>query len=183
MMHITEKQLSDYMSGNMAYGEQAGFLEHISVCMSCAGRLADTMQGKGLYPVPPDLKNNILRQTVYKKTKAVYKKEQTIYKKEFRKIPYKNWHIKIRRKQEEFWMYTAEIIFAASVAVAVILAPSGSLQDSIAQSREGRFSLTKEITREEVENSAKIQELFRYTSKKISGDISRALKLDKQAEK
>ena len=42
--HITEEQLRNYISGNMAQKEQVNFYRHIAGCTCCAGKLASAMQ-------------------------------------------------------------------------------------------------------------------------------------------
>lgn len=51
-MHITKEQLNHYISDMMSQTEQMNFLEHISKCEFCAGKLADAMLKKSLSLLP-----------------------------------------------------------------------------------------------------------------------------------
>lgn len=168
-MHITKEQLNHYISDRMTQIEQMNFLEHISKCEFCAGKLADAMLKKELVFTPPNLKDNILEQTVYKKTTTPVKLPQEIVM------------ARVRKKQREFWMYTAKVAFAVCAAVTMIMMPVGTLPGSSdGNYKESRLSLTKEITEEEARNNVKILDLFRNTSAKISDDVSKALNLYKK---
>lgn len=152
-MHITKEQLNDYMSGKMIQTKQAAFLEHISECEFCAGKLADTMLKRELTFTPPDLKENIQEFVI----------------------------TNIKKRQKEFWIYTARVVFSVCAAVTIIMMPSGILLGSSDSGyREARFALTKEITEEEVRNNLKILDLLKNTSAKISDDVFKALNLDKK---
>ncbi len=167
-MHINKEQLNHYIANSMSQTEQMTFFKHISECEFCAEKLADAMLQKEqeLVFTPPDLKNNILEQTVY-----------------MVKLPQEAMIASIRKKQKEFWMYTAKVVFAACVAVTIIMMPIDvfpSSSGSYNAYMEAKFPLTKEITEEDVKNNFKILDLFRNTSAKISNDISKALNLDKR---
>ena len=149
IQHVTDGQLKDYISDRMPYEEQVKLLEHISGCGYCAGKLASAMQEQGLVNTPPGLKESILGQTVHNKKK---------------------------RRQNEFWIYTAKVSFAVSVAVVVIM--TTALPGGIQSYRDRGFSMTKEINLEDKKSNSRILDLFRDTSDKISNDVYKALKID-----
>lgn len=172
-MHITKEQLNAYIANSMSQTEQIAFFEHISECEFCAGKLAGAMLQKEqeLVFTPPDLKSNILEQTVYKKTSDIIKLPQEVL------------IANIKKKQREFWMYTAKVVFAVCAAVTIIMMPADvfpSSSGSYNTYMEAKFPLTKEITEEDVKDNFKILDLFKNTSAKISSDVSKALKLDKR---
>ena len=149
IQHVTDGQLKDYISDRMPYEEQVKLLEHISGCGYCAGKLASAMQEQGLVNTPPGLKESILGQTVHNKKK---------------------------RRQNEFWIYTAKVSFAVSVAVVVIM--TTALPGGIQSYSDRGFSMTKEIKLEDKKSNSRILDLFRNTSDKISNDVYKALKID-----
>ena len=100
--HITEEQLRNYISGNMAQKEQVNFYRHIAGCTCCAGKLASAMQEEEIIYTPPGLREDILGQTVYNKRSIA------------RNI--KLFSFKSKKKQNEFLMYTAKVSFAVSLA-------------------------------------------------------------------
>lgn len=149
IQHVTDRQLKDYISGSMPYEGQIEFLEHISVCSYCAGKLASAMQEQELVDTPPGLKESILGQTVHNKKK---------------------------RRQNEFWLYTAKVSFTVSIAVIVIM--TTALPGNIQSYKDRGFSLTKEIKAEDRKSNSRILDLFRDTSDKISNDVYKALRID-----
>ncbi|MCX4327084.1 MAG: hypothetical protein OSJ45_07285 [Lachnospiraceae bacterium] len=161
--HITEEQLRNYISGNMAQKEQVNFYRHIAGCTCCAGKLASAMQEEEIIYTPPGLREDILGQTVYNKRSIA------------RNI--KLFSFKSKKKQNEFLMYTAKVSFAVSLAVLMIM--TTALPGSRTPGSSGRvISFTKEITEKDKRNNSKILDLFRSTSDKISDDVSRVLNLD-----
>lgn len=169
-MHITKEQLNDYMSDKISQTEQMDFLKHISGCEFCAGKLAEAIQKRELIPALLDLKDNILKQTVYKKNTSMVN------------LSWKTAAGRTGKKQKEFWTYTAKVAFAVCATVTMIMMPADTLPKAGINTnyREAGFSLTKEITEEDVKSSLKILDFFRDTSAKISDDVSRALKLDRR---
>lgn len=168
-MHITKEQLDYYMSDKMSQAEQMFFFKHISECEFCAEKFADAMQEKELVFTPPDLKDNILEQTVYKKNTISVKLPQEIVM------------ARARKRQKEFWLYTVKVAFAVCVAVIMIMMPAGTVPGSSDENyKESRLSLTKEITEETARNNVKILDLFRNTSAKISDDVSKVLNWNKK---
>lgn len=168
-MHITKEQLDYYMLDKMSQTEQMAFFKHISECEFCAEKFADAMQEKELVFTPPDLKDNILEQTVYKKNTISVKLPQEIVM------------ARVRNKQKELWLYTAKVAFAVCVSITIIMMPTDILPNNSSNSyTKTGFPLTKEITGEEVSSSLKILDLFRNTSVKISDNVSKALNLDKR---
>ncbi len=159
-MHVTEEQLNNYITDKMPKTEQLKILEHISGCSFCAGKLASAMQKKELMFIPPGLKDSILEKTVYAASPS-------------RKIMSAG----IKKIRKEFWIYTAKVTFAASIAVMMVVIPvfpgkeDGSYKDRC-------FSLTKEISKENRKNSSAILDLFRDASVKISQNLSETLNLD-----
>ena len=148
IQHVTDGQLKDYISDRMPYEEQVKLLEHISGCGYCAGKLASAMQEQGLVNTPPGLKESILGQTVHNKKK---------------------------RRQNEFWIYTAKVSFAVSIAVVVIM--TTALPGNRDGYKDKGFFLTKEIKEEDRRNNSRILDLFRDTSDKISTDVYKALNI------
>lgn len=147
--HATDGHFKDYVSGRMPYERQTEFMEHISRCSYCAGKLAIAMQEQELVDTPPGLKESILGQTVYNKKK---------------------------RRQNEFWVYTLKVSFAVSVAVLIIM--TTALPGGIQSYKDSGFSFTKEIKAEDRKNNSRILDLFRDTSEKISSDVYRALNIE-----
>ena len=143
--HVTDGQLKSYISNRMPEEGKMEFLEHISGCSYCAGKLASAMQEQELVDTPPGLKESILGQTVLNKKK---------------------------RRQNEFWIFTAKVSFAVSVAVVVIM--TTALPGNIQSGKDGGFSITKEIKAEDRKNNSRILDLFRDTS----DDVSKALNID-----
>ena len=149
IQHVTDGQLKDYISGKMPYEGQIELMEHISGCVYCAGKLAGAMQKQELVDTPPGLKESILKQTVLNKKK---------------------------RRKNEFWIFTAKVSFAVSVAVVVII--TTALPGNIQIYKDRGFSLTKEIKAEDRKSNSRILDLFRDTSSKISDDVYKALNID-----
>lgn len=149
IQHVTDVQLKDYISGKMPYEGQIELMEHISGCVYCAGKLAGAMQKQELVDTPPGLKESILKQTVLNKKK---------------------------RRKNEFWIFTAKVSFAVSVAVVVIM--TTALPGNIQIYKDRGFSLTKEIKAEDRKSNSRILDLFRDTSSKISDDVYKALNID-----
>ena len=149
IQHVTDGQLKDYISGKMPYEGQIELMEHISGCVYCAGKLAGAMQKQELVDTPPGLKESILKQTVLNKKK---------------------------RRKNEFWIFTAKVSFAVSVAVVVIM--TTALPGNIQIYKDRGFSLTKEIIAEDWKSNSRILDLFRDTSSKISDDVYKALNID-----
>ena len=149
IQHVTDGQLKDYISGKMPYEGQIELMEHISGCVYCAGKLAGAMQKQELVDTPPGLKESILKQTVLNKKK---------------------------RRKNEFWIFTAKVSFAVSVAVVVIM--TTALPGNIHIFKVRGFSLTKEIKAEDRKSNSRILDLFRDTSSKISDDVYKALNID-----
>ena len=149
IQHVTDGQLKDYISGKMPYEGQIELMEHISGCVYCAGKLAGAMQKQELVDTPPGLKESILKQTVLNKKK---------------------------RRKNEFWIFTAKVSFAVSVAVVVIM--TTALPGNIQIYKDRGFSLTKEIKAEDRKSNSRILDLFRDTSSKISDDVYTALNID-----
>ncbi|MCI8748472.1 MAG: hypothetical protein HFH67_11525 [Lachnospiraceae bacterium] len=149
IQHVTDGQLKDYISGKMPYEGQIELMEHISGCVYCAGKLAGAMQKQELVDTPPGLKESILKQTVLNKKK---------------------------RRKNEFWIFTAKVSFAVSVAVVVIM--TTALPGNIQIYKDRGFSLTKEIKAEDRKSNSRILDLFRDTSSKISDDVYKALNID-----
>lgn len=149
IQHVTDEQLKDYISDRMTGKGQMEFLEHISKCSYCAGKLANAMQEQELVDTPPGLKDSILGQTVLNKKK---------------------------RRQNEFWIFTAKVSFAVSVAVFLIM--TTALPGNIQSYKDRGFSITKEIKAEDRRNNSRILDLFRDTSSKISDDVNKALNID-----
>ena len=147
--HVTDGQLKSYISNRMPEEGKMEFLEHISGCSYCAGKLASAMQEQELVDTSPGLKESILGQTVLNKKK---------------------------RRQNEFWIFTAKVSFAVSVAVGVIM--TTALPGNIQSGKDRGFSITKEIKAEDRKNNSRILDLFRDTSSKISDDVSKALNID-----
>ena len=147
--HVTDGQLKSYISNRMPEEGQMEFLEHISGCSYCAGKLASAMQKQELVDTPPGLKESILKQTVLNKKK---------------------------RRKNEFWIFTAKVSFAVSVAVVVIM--TTALPGNIQIYKDRGFSLTKEIKAEDRKSNSRILDLFRDTSSKISDDVYKALNID-----
>ena len=94
MAHLTDEQISRYMSGKMSEEEQMDFLTHTAVCDFCSGRWASLIEDKELIMPPPDLASDILKQTVYKKTLM---------------LNADNFIEKQKQRQREFWTYTAKL--------------------------------------------------------------------------
>ena len=149
IQHVTDGQLKDYISGKMPYEGQIELMEHISGCVYCAGKLAGAMQKQELVDTPPGLKESILKQTVLNKK---------------------------QRRKNEFWIFTAKVSFAVSVAVVVIM--TTALPGNIQIYKDRGFSLTKEIKAEDRKSNSRILDLFRDTSSKISDDVYKALNID-----
>ncbi len=149
IQHVTDGQLKDYISGKMPYEGQIELMEHISGCVYCAGKLAGAMQKQELVDTPPGLKESILKQTVLNKKK---------------------------RRKNEFWIFTAKVSFAVSVAVVVIM--TTALPGNIQIYKDRGFSFTKEIKAEDRKSNSRILDLFRDTSSKISDDVYKALNID-----
>ena len=149
IQHVTDGQLKDYISGKMPYEGQIELMEHISGCVYCAGKLAGAMQKQELVDTPPGLKESILKQTVLNKKK---------------------------RRKNEFWIFTAKVSFAVSVAVVVIM--TTALPGNIQIYKDRGFSLTMEIKAEDRKSNSRILDLFRDTSSKISDDVYKALNID-----
>ncbi len=149
IQHVTNEQLKDYISDRMPHKRRIELLEHISGCVYCAGKLASAMQEQELVGTPPGLKESILEQTIYNKKK---------------------------RRQNEFWIYTAKVSFAASVAVFVIM--TTALPGNMQSCKDREIFLTKEIKEEDRRSNSRILDLFRDTSSKISDDVYKALKID-----
>ena len=147
--HVTDGQLKSYISNRMPEEGKMEFLEHISGCSYCAGKLASAKQEQELVDTQHGLKERILGQTVLNKKK---------------------------RRQNEFWIFTAKVSFAVSVAVVVIM--TTALPGNIQSGKDGGFSITKEIKAEDRKNNSRILDLFRDTSSKISDDVSKALNID-----
>ena len=147
--HVTDGQLKSYISNRMPEEGKMEFLEHIPGCSYCAGKLASAMQEQELVDTSPGLKESILGQTVLNKKK---------------------------RRQNEFWIFTAKVSFAVSVAVVVIM--TTALPGNIQSGKDRGFSITKEIKAEDRKNNSRILDLFRDTSSKISDDVSKALNID-----
>lgn len=159
-MHVTEEQLNNYITDRMPKPEQLKILEHISCCSFCVGKLASAMQKKELMFTPPGLRDSILEKTVYAAAPS-------------RKILPAG----INKIQKEFWMYTAKVAFAASIAVMMVMTPVFPGKEDVSYKDRG-FSLTKEISQENRKNSSVILDLFREASGKISQNLSETLNLD-----
>lgn len=147
IQHVTDKQIKDYISDRMPYEGQTGLLEHISSCGYCAGKLASAMQEQELVDTPPGLKESILGQTVLNKKK---------------------------RRQNEFWIFTAKVSFAVSVAVVVIM--TTALPGNTQSFKDRGFALTKEIKADDRKSNSRILDLFRDASVRISDDVYKAVK-------
>ncbi|MCI9078889.1 MAG: hypothetical protein HFH68_08195 [Lachnospiraceae bacterium] len=147
--HVTDGQLKNYISDIMPYEGQIEILEHISGCVYCAGKLASALQERELVDTPPGLKESIMEQTVFNKK---------------------------RRRQNEFWIFTAKVSFAVSVAVLVIM--TTTLPGNMQNYKDRRFSITREINTEDRRSNSRILDLFRDTSSKISDDVYKALNID-----
>ena len=80
--HVTDGQLKSYISNRMPEEGKMEFLEHISGCSYCAGKLASAMQEQELVDTSPGLKESILGQTVLNKKK---------------------------RRQNQFWIFTGKV--------------------------------------------------------------------------
>lgn len=137
-MHVTEEQLNNYITDKMPKTEQLKILEHISGCSFCAGKLASAMQKKELMFIPPGLKDSILEKTVYAASPS-------------RKIMSAG----IKKIRKEFWIYTAKVTFAASIAVMMVVIPVFPGKEDGSYKDRG-FSLTKEISKENRKNSSAI---------------------------
>lgn len=165
-MHINNEQLNKYIIGRMPAEEQIKLMEHISECEFCAGRFAAAMQKRELIKTPPDLKNSILEQTVYKKQiqlkTDVLSSESIIGRR--------------RKRKKEFWLYTANVTLAMCIAVMMIMTSDYTLSGSGNSSFSQRISITKEITHYDSGDNSKILDLIRNKSLKISGGLSKAIK-------
>lgn len=105
MAHLTDEQISKYMSDEMSEEEKMEFLTHTAGCDFCSGRLAAAIEKTELVTPPPDLASDILKQTVYNKT-LMLNAEYFIEKQ--------------KQRQREFCMYTAKVVLAMSMAILMV---------------------------------------------------------------
>lgn len=67
MAHLTEEILQAFVAGNLNAQTEAEVMEHIAHCDSCAEHFADLLAEENLITPPPDLKKEVLEQTLYQK--------------------------------------------------------------------------------------------------------------------
>ena len=109
MAHLTEEILQAFVAGNLNAQTEAEIMEHIACCDSCAEHFADLLAEESLITPPPDLKKEVLEQTLYRKSSV-----QTIQKVSE----------KAREKQRRFWIYSAKVGFAMAASLLMIIGMS-----------------------------------------------------------
>lgn len=112
MTHLTQEQIQHLKQGNITNEKNIEYLEHISQCEYCANQYANSFLENDLIETPPDLRQNILDETVYKKSAL-----ETLQMLER----------KGHQKKKEFLCFTAKVVFAMC-AVTVMLFSTGNME-------------------------------------------------------
>lgn len=109
MAHISKEMWKAYEERTLSRQEELDMMEHIAQCDDCAGQFAKLITEEKLVSPPPDLKKDILVQTVYRRNPV-----QTIKEIQERK----------GEMQREFLAYTARVVFAMAASVFIVITMS-----------------------------------------------------------
>lgn len=112
MAHISEETLQAYVGNRLPVPQEREVMEHIARCDSCAARFAGMMTDDKMVSPPPDLKKDILNQTVYRRNPV-----QVMRGLQERK----------RERQREFLAYSARVVFAMTASVLIVVTMSAEI--------------------------------------------------------
>ena len=135
MIHMDQKILQRYMIGTLSAAQEEELMQHIAKCDKCAEDFAAQMMQKKLLSPPPELRNDILRQTVGRQS-----------------VTRKKWITERKKWNGAFWAYSAKVAFAMAAAIVMLF----MLPDYSVQSRQAPFSSEGAVSREQkifVENT------------------------------
>ena len=126
-------------------------MQHIAKCDKCAADFAAQMMQQELLSPPPDLKKDILRQTIGKQ-----------------KMSEKKWDVERKKWNGAFWAYSAKVAFAMAASIVMLF----MLPDYSVQSRQAPFSSEGAVSRE--------QKIFADSTKESREKIAQAKKESEQ---
>lgn len=151
MIHMDQKILQRYMMGTLSAAQEEEMMQHIAQCDKCAAEFATQMMQQELLSPPPDLKKDILRQTVGKQNVMGKKQvaEQT-------------------KRNGGFWAYSAKVAFAMAASIVMLF----TLSDYSVQSRQAQFASEGAVSRE--------QKIFADSTKESRKKIAQAKKESEQ---
>lgn len=109
MAHIREEMIQEYVNGRLSAEDERMVMEHIAVCDYCATRFASEMAKGALVSPPPDLKQEILKKTVYR-TKPVHTVKGVLERK--------------RERRRELLAYSARVAFAMAASIVMLFTMS-----------------------------------------------------------
>lgn len=166
MAHVTKEILQAFVAGNLNAQAEAEVMEHIAQCNSCAEHFADLLAEENLITPPPDLRKEILGQTLYRKSPA-----QTI-----RQISEK-----AQEKQRRFWIYSAKVAFAMAASLLMIVSISADFPRRAAPVaiEESAYAGKKDSYQERNPVSGSLQKV----SRKMGDALSDFLAVITRAEK
>lgn len=151
MTHMNQEILQRYMMGMLSAEQEEEMMQHIAQCDKCAADFAAQMMQQKLLSPPPDLKKNILRQTIGKQ--SVTEKKQVIERK---------------KRNGGFWAYSAKVAFAMAASIVMLF----TLSDYSVQSRQAQFASEGAVSRE--------QKIFVDSAKERQQKIAQAKKESKK---
>jgi len=140
MAHLTEEILQAFVAGNLSEQTETEVMEHIAHCDSCAENFADLLAEENLITPPPDLKKEVLEQTLYRKSpvQAIQKVSE-----------------KAREKQRGFWLYSAKVAFAMAASLLMIVGMSAdfpkraepaAIEESAYVEKRGSYQRKNQVT-------------------------------------
>ena len=127
MKHISDEVLLAYIAGRLSGQEEIEIMEHIAMCDNCAERFAGMLTEENMISPPPDLKSEILEQTVYRKSPV-----RTIQEIQERK----------RAKQRELLGYAVKVGVAMAASILMVISIS---TDSVTRQKHTQEAIGQEL--------------------------------------
>lgn len=172
MAHISEEKLQAYISGQLSVQDELAMMEHIAVCDKCACHFAERMVKETVVSPPPDLRQEILEQTVYR-----IRPMDTV----------KGIRERKREQKRELLAYSARVVFAMAASIVMLFTMSFStdrmqqMPEEIMQAQQETVStlsrdkmLQKKASQQAEEEDKRKEESDEKSRKKITDSLQEA---------
>lgn len=172
MAHISEEKLQAYVSGQLSVQDELAMMEHIASCDKCACYFADRVVKETVVSPPPDLRQEILEQTVYRicpmnTVKGIWERK--------------------REQRRELLAYSARVVFAMAASIVMLFTMSFSMdrtqqmpEEIIQVQQKKAFTLTrdgilqKKASQQAQERDRRKEELDEKSRNKITDSLQEA---------